>query len=185
MSWISVATGLAMICLALLVNMFEEGIANQAETYPHRTLYGMGLCFTISGLLMFPNASVIIDRQRFGIVSVVLASAWLITSSWHPASPPVSALWPILFIMSLTICLLATFTHRKAEKILAVIGLSLLTVYFFCCQHWVSVGLILDKRFRMPLDFIGLVAWSSAIWAGIGLFKRVSHPLESTETPEP
>jgi hypothetical protein len=142
----------------------------------YHTLYGVGWCFLLAGVIGLPATKTVSIRMRFGLVTFLLSTSWWLTD-FVPLHPEVGSMaWALGYVASFIPALAAVLYCRNLSgRRFAYTGLVLLTLYMVLGRpKWLSSGTLLDFRFMTPLFFLVITSWSVALARSTGLLKKLN-----------
>lgn len=179
MGWLTVIAGTFSLSFSQGPAFFAPRWLQGEWASVYHTLYGMGWCLLLSGILCFPRNRTILLKWHLGIVTLLVSLGWWFVALWQPTIGSASMVWPILYILSSTVALLGILGSKGIERLMAFVGLLLITAYLFAGKPgWLTVSVLLDPRIRAPLDFVMALAWLAVIGWRTGLFERFGTSLE-------
>jgi len=142
--------------------------------------YGMGLCLCLSAILTLPACRTFLLARSLGFASFAIGLLWITLGVFQVDVAINSVLWPVTYVLSLVLVVLGLLGVDKLGRWFAFSGLILLAISALgVAPKFRFVGLIMDWRYRTPVDFLTWLAWSIAFAWGVGIFGRIGHPFDS------
>jgi len=183
MGLITAICGVVMIAIAqgpaLLI---EDWLHGQYASLYH-ILYGLGWCFMLFGILCFARIRNRLLNIPIGNVALIVGLAWWLLGPLRRTLGPDSIAWPIASIISMLIAFLGLLSFKAHQRLLAMIGLLLMTTYAFLGSltggiGWFQFTTVFDPRLMTPLDFLSRLAWMATLGWALGIFKTFGHPFD-------